>query len=121
MLGPSQRKLPSLLDETAETRKSEQRWRLMMGKTLTAPILVWTERPSRYWEAHGETLHYRVIDGWRISTLTVRDGNEIVYVRFGDGEAGADLRAAAKAFEVVAALSGHAPAIKNADAFALSV
>jgi hypothetical protein len=85
---------------------------MLKGTTLT-----WTEEPSTYWEAQGETLHYRVIAGWRISTLTVRDKDEIVYLRCGDGgDGGKDLRAAARAFEIVAALAGPVRAIRNADA-----
>jgi len=85
---------------------------MLKGTTLT-----WTEGPSSYWEAHGETLHYRVIAGRRISTLTVRDGDDIVYVRCGDGDdGGTDLRAAARAFEIVAALAGPVRAIRNDEA-----
>jgi hypothetical protein len=61
-------------------------------------------------------LQYRVIAGRRISTLTVRDGDDIVYVRCGDGgDGGTDLRAAARAFEIVAALAGPVRAIRDSE------
>ena len=89
----------------------------MVGNTLAGTTLTWTEGPSRFWEAHGETLHYRVIAGWHISTLTVRDKDSVVYMRCGDGgDGGTDMRAAARAFEIIAALAGPVRAIRDSEA-----
>ena len=114
MSGPLARQVPggvgrSLLDEASPNYVG-------VGKMLKGTTLTWTEGPSRYWEAEGETLHYRVIAGWHVSTLTVRDKDDIVYMRCGDGgDGGADLRAAARAFEIVAALAGPVRAIRDSE------
>ena len=76
----------------------------MAGTGFVLPTLTWTVGPGPIWEAHGEKLDYRVLAG-RISTLTVRDQVDIVYLRLGyGGTALRDLLSAARAFEIVAAL-----------------